>query len=57
MSASWSRGRSSRKTKVNTDMRRSNHRILPTAASFGWTHVAAAADPLRYAHIEQREQQ
>ena len=26
---------------------RPNHRILPTAASFGWIHVAAAADPLR----------
>ena len=25
----------------------SNHRILPTAASFGWTDIAAAADPLR----------
>ena len=25
-----------------------NHRILPTAAPFGWTDVAAAADPLRY---------
>lgn len=25
----------------------SNHRVLPTAASLGWTHLAAAADPLR----------
>ena len=24
-----------------------NHRILPTAASFGWTDIAAAADPQR----------
>jgi hypothetical protein len=28
-----------------------NHRILPTAASFGWTHIAAAADPQRSAEI------
>ncbi len=26
----------------------SNHRVLPTAASFGWTVEAAAADPLRW---------
>lgn len=26
----------------------SNHRILPTAASFGWTRIAAAEDPLRW---------
>ena len=25
-----------------------NHWVLPTAASFGWTVEAAAADPLRY---------
>jgi hypothetical protein len=25
----------------------SNHWVLPTAASFGWTDIAAAADPLR----------
>ena len=28
----------------------SNHWVPPTAASFGWTDIAAAADPLRYAH-------
>lgn len=27
---------------------RSNHWVLPTAASFGWTVEAAAANPLRY---------
>jgi len=26
----------------------SNHWVLPTAASFGWTVKAAAANPLRY---------
>lgn len=30
----------------------SNHWVLPTAASFGWTDVAAAANPLRYVAIE-----
>lgn len=28
-----------------------NHRILPTAASFGWTPIAAAADPERSAEF------
>jgi len=32
----------------------SNHRILPTAASFGWTRIAAAADPQRSADLTRK---
>jgi hypothetical protein len=32
---------------LNLNVRLSNHRILPPAASFGWTDIAAAADPQR----------
>jgi hypothetical protein len=34
-------------------MGRSNHSLVPTAASFGWTHIAAAAQRLRYAPTQE----
>ena len=30
-----------------------NHWVLPTAASFGWTVEAAAANPLRSAYLNE----